>query len=123
MGTMSTDHLLMTATPLGLDDSAVALADIDPDSLLRTDDTDTMAVVVHSLDEQPMLWITPSRLITDWNEVMRLLPADSQPPSRHLVYWTELHSPSSAPEPAGRIAQALAVIMEGWTVPFSGVAR
>ena len=26
MGTMSTDHLLMTATPLGLDDSAVALA-------------------------------------------------------------------------------------------------
>ena len=87
MGTMSTDHLLMTATPLGLDDSAVALADIDPDSLLRTDDTDTMAVLVHSL------------------------------------YWTELHSPSSAPEPAGRIAQALAVIMEGWTVPFSGVAR
>jgi hypothetical protein len=120
MGVMSIDHLLMTPSPLGLDESAEALAGIEPDCLLRTDDTDTMVVLVHQLEGQPLLWITPSRLITDWNEVTRLLPENSQPPSRHLVYWTELHGPSSAPETAGRIARSLARIMDGWTIPFSG---
>lgn len=120
MGTMSTDYLLMTASPLGLDDSAAAFAEISPDSLLRTDNTNTMAVLVHQLDEQPILWITPSRLITDWNEVTRLLPENSRPPSQHLVYWTELHGPSSAPKTAERIALSLARIMDGWAAPFSG---
>ena len=66
MGVMSIDHLLMTPSPLGLDESAEALAGIEPDCLLRTDDTDTMVVLVHQLEGQPLLWITPSRLITDW---------------------------------------------------------
>ena len=45
MGVMSIDHLLMTPSPLGLDESAEALAGIEPDCLLRTDDTDTMVVL------------------------------------------------------------------------------
>lgn len=120
---MSFDYLLMTASPVGTEDGAMAFADFDPGCLLRADSTGTMVVLVRPSDggdEEPLLWISPSQLMQDWNEVLRLLPEGPQPPSRHLVYWTELHSPSSMPEIAERVAHSLAAAMGGWTIPFSG---
>ena len=105
---MSFDYLLMTASPVGTEDGAMAFAMV---VLVRPSDGG---------DEEPLLWISPSQLMQDWNEVLRLLPEGPQPPSRHLVYWTELHSPSSMPETAERVAHSLAAAMGGWTIPFSG---
>lgn len=116
---MSNDYLLMTPTPVTLADALQTLSDMEG-TTLRPDHTNTCAVLVRDADQKPLLWLSSSVLISDWHEVLRLLPATHQPPSRHLIYWTEIRSPSTEPYLVERVAAQLAIDLKGWSTPMAG---
>lgn len=120
---MSNDYLLLTPTAVTLTDVLRAVRDV-PDATLRADSSENFAVLIRNSDHTPLLWCTGSMLIADWDETLRLLPREMfTPPSQHLVYWTELHSPSSAPELAGSTAMKLAADLQGWAAHLEGDAH
>ncbi len=115
---MSTDYLVLTHTPVTLDNVAEALAAVESSLLIRSDSMETMVIAVDPKDDRPSLWLEPSQHILEPEELARLLGGGVN--LEPFAFWTELHGPTTDPQPVASLAQSLAVMLNGRALLMGG---